>query len=43
MITDDAAPTPEIEAAANFGTAVELVAVDHSVQEGKALAHEYGS
>jgi DeoR/GlpR family transcriptional regulator of sugar metabolism len=43
MITDDAAPTPEIEAAANFGTAVELVVVDHSVQEGKALAHEYGS
>jgi DeoR/GlpR family transcriptional regulator of sugar metabolism len=43
MITDDAAPTPEIEAAANFGTAVELVTVDHSVQEGKALAHEYES
>jgi DeoR/GlpR family transcriptional regulator of sugar metabolism len=43
MITDDAAPTPEIEAAANFGTAVELVTVDHSIQEGKALAHEYES
>jgi DeoR/GlpR family transcriptional regulator of sugar metabolism len=43
MITDDDAPTPEIEAAANFGTAVELVTVDHSVQEGKALAHEYES
>jgi DeoR/GlpR family transcriptional regulator of sugar metabolism len=40
LITDDAAPTPEIEAAVNFGTAVELVTVDNSLQEGKALAHE---
>ena len=34
LITDDAAPTAEIEAAVNFGTAVELVTVDHSIQEG---------
>jgi DeoR/GlpR family transcriptional regulator of sugar metabolism len=43
LITDDAAPTPEIEAAVNYGTAVELVTVDTStqeIQEGKALAHD---
>jgi len=43
LITDDAAPTPEIEAAVNYGTAVELVTVDTSIQEiqeGKAFAHD---
>lgn len=43
LITDDAAPTPEIEAAVNYGTAVELVTVDTSsqeIQEGRALAHD---
>lgn len=39
LITDDAAPTAEIEAACNFGTAVEFAAVDPSPEEGKAVSH----
>jgi DeoR/GlpR family transcriptional regulator of sugar metabolism len=43
LITDDAAPTPEIEAAVNFGTAVELANLDHWTEKGEAPHHERDS
>jgi DeoR/GlpR family transcriptional regulator of sugar metabolism len=43
LITDDAVPTPEIEAAVNFGTAVELANLDHWTEKGEAPHHERDS
>jgi DeoR/GlpR family transcriptional regulator of sugar metabolism len=40
LVTDDATPTPEIEAALNFGTAVELANLDHWTEKGDAPADE---
>jgi DeoR/GlpR family transcriptional regulator of sugar metabolism len=43
LITDDSAPTAEIEAAVNFGTAVELANLDHWTEKGEAPADERDS